>query len=465
MFSIFGKKNTPVAIVLHDDHEWHVHVYERQGREWAETHHEAVPGANPYTLPEEAAAIAVTNGARRLRLLIHKAIHCVTVELDEDLEKEEAQTLLAYELADGADVDATATRIAAVRADRFQMGGDAKSVIASPFDSDQIAAFDAVCRAQGVLCEGVGSVDLAVLNVHARQAPETRCLIVRDQNSFYVTPATSSNPFSIQAFPVRFQAEDREAHPERYERMARQLSTCAHLPIVAWSFTPLTAEREREIRETVGPNVIIEYTNVHAHARRITRHAAWAPETGSIFYGCAMVGKGERPKDPHRAGNWLCVGIVLFCALALVWSYHSQNRKLEAAQTRKKAWQVLEQKRKSLHAKSQSLSDQRNASQSVTRALRSQARLPNGLLPLLDLLCEKMPVYTRLTRLYEDREDRSLVLVGTTCYQEGLDQLSQEISRTLQSHGLYLQPASIEASGSRNELHFSYRIAPRGQLR
>jgi len=457
MTRLMRRKRHPVAVMIHDGYEWHVYVYRMDGGAWSAGASAAFPGLNPHQVPDEASLFARKAGARRVRLLIPNEIYTIAIELPQDHEPEEAHTALAFELEGETSLEAHAMRLAAVRADRFRMGGGAATVLATAFENGRLEAFDAACRAQGLAFEGVGPFELAVLNYHARHYGQSRCLLLRQQNCLYAVPETASLPFAVQMLSFVFTPDESATHPERYERIVRRFKTQAGLPVIVWSPLPPDNERMELIRAALGEETSITVMHVHDHTAEIALHAASAPRVGTLFNGCALVGKGEKPKDPHRAGTWMFLAIVTLCAAALGMQYLNLQWDLRAACSRDAAWKALEQQRKSLAGRADGMKKERDELLAIERELTQNNRLPKGLLPLLEMLTREMPVYTRLTKLYETAGG-VLVLEGSTFYQQAIDRLTQSMCRVVQPLGLRIDPGAVTGDESGGELKFTYRI-------
>ncbi len=454
---LFRKKQTPLAMVIHDGSEWHVYLYSLNDGSWQRGKTGRFPGRNPHLLPEKLTAFAAEHGAQRVRILIPSEVYTIGIELPEDHEPEEAHTALAFELEGETELEVHAMRLAAVRADRFRMGGTSNNVLATPFENSLIQAFDDACRAEGLNFEGVGSMELAVLNYHARNFVEARCLLLRRQSSFYVIPATQGMPFAAQSIPATFSPDDAAEHQERYERVKRRFKTHADLPLVVWSAGPPDDERRVIISTVAGEQVETTVENIHDSIAEIALHAASAREVGTMFNGCALVGKSEKPKDPYRAGTWIFFGILVMCFLTLGVRYLDMRSDLAVARAREAAWRELEQKRKTLKSKADGMLDERNNCLAIVRQLSGGRNLPAGMLELLDMLRKEMPMYTRLIRLHQNKKG-ILVLEGTTFYQQAIDILSQSMCRAMQPLGLHVEPVGIEGKELNGELRFTFRI-------
>lgn len=452
---LFQKKRHPVAIVIHDGREWHVYLFTPEGNAWKPGATGMFAGQNPYHLPEKVTAFARDHGARRIRILIPGDVYTIGIELPDDHEPEEAHTALAYELEGETELEAHDMRLAAVRADRFRMGGTPNTVLATPFEGMRINAFDDACRSGGVDFEGVGSLELALLNYHARTHAQARCLLLRQQNCLYATPATAVMSFSVQSLSVSFSPEDAGAHPDRYERIARRLTAQADLPVVVCSHGPPEAERLETLRATLGAQAGMTVVDIHDCAPDMARHAACAREVGTLSNGCALIGKNRTPVDPHRVGTWLFCFIVVLCVATLGMRYLDLRWELHAAGTRTIAWEQIEKERSRLSARYESLKQQRDQCQSIARMLTTGRPLPNGLLELLDVLGREIPHYTRVRRLSEN-ENGVLVLEGSTFYQQAVDQLTRSMCRVLQPLGLHVDPVGIEGNDTDGELRFTY---------
>jgi len=454
---LFLKKQTPVAVAIHDGYAWRAHIVAQNEKQWKVGKKADFEGNDPHRLPEDLLAFAARNHARRVRILIPADIYAIAMTLPDDCEPEEAHSALAHELETETELAAHAMRLAAVRADRLGLGGPSGTFLAAPFEQSVITAFDAACRAAGLVFGGIGALELAVVNHHALTHGQSRCLILRRHSCFYATSAAGAAPFAAQSIPVFFSPDDAAAHPERYERIARRFGTHANLPLVVWSPAPVTEDRLAIISSAAGNRAALSVRAMRDCAAAIALSAAGVRDIGSLSDGCALVGKGAGSADPHRAGTWLFFSIIAITLATVGMLYLNLHWDMRGARQREQAWETIKQQRTGLEARHAGLKQERNDCLLIERELSSGTCLPAGLLPLLTALRRDMPVYTRLVRLYQD-ETGVLVLEGSTFYQQAIDLLGQAMCNVMQPLGLRVDAIGIESKTANGELRFTYRI-------
>ncbi len=478
--------------MIHDGYVWHGSVFARRRGEWMLVDDTFMNGGNPLQLPEELTVWAAGLGAKRMRILIPREPRNVELNLPEDMASQERHGAVVHEMAED---DPDQVRVAMVRADRFRMGGDSGNILASVFAEENLADFRRQCAAKKIIFEGLGPLELGLLNYHARLSNHKRCLLLLPTGCFYAAPAAQGQPFTFVSAPLKFHPSDYETHPERYERLARRMQTHRGTPALVWSLESLSSEQEGIVKELFDGEEELLFSDLREQMVRMARHAAWGWETGTFFNGAAFVGMREEPRDPHLMGSWLFLLIVLGCAAGMGWLSLESHNRLLAARARQEAWEGLEKERERLKQEASALRQERDHRQQVTQTLRDTQILPDGLMEVFDVLRKKMPPYTRLTGLYQapflamhEEENGThkqqspdddvvveeaetpvpckLVIEGVTFSQQSLSDFGGILEQALQDSGLQVIPGRFERLERPNELTFEYHISPRpGSIR
>jgi hypothetical protein len=392
-------------------------------------------------------------------------VHSVQIQLPDDFEPEEIHTALAHEVAAEMGMDASAIRLAAVKASQFCMGGEENTLLTSVFETQQLVQYDQACRKAGLVFDGVGAVELAVLNGHARREPNARLLLLRAHSGFYAGPATEVAPFGTYAvsFGVESQ-EDAVRDTERISRMARQFRH-SHTPVHIWCTHALSATRKEQLQDAFGTDVALQYVDFADMVTPISTHAAWQHQVGRVTCGCALVGMRKTPKSPYRVGTWLFLAIVVMTAAYIGLRWQTFRRQLAATEQRTYAWNELEQERKSLNAQVTQLRETQSRCVAMEQ-LMGEPVVPAYLGTVLATLAEHMPPYTRITSIVETA-DRHCEIRGTTQFQEGLIELNQALGEALRPHSLVVEPGQVKqaARDAQRERQFVCRIFPQGRPR
>jgi len=451
----FKRKKRPVAVVAHTGTAWSAHVYAPQDGLWTEQEAQRFPASSHHDMPDDLLAFAARNEARTLRIFVPADVRAVSLELPEDHDLEEAQAALAFELAEEG--EAWDLRVAAARADVFGMGGSPEEILAAPFSNSQMERLEASCRAHGLTCDGMGSLELAVLAHHAGLTPDARCLLACETSCFYATPLLAMNPFAVQGLAATLNEEERKANPDKYERIKRRFSALGQAPAEVWAPCGMDDAQRDLIRSLLGPGEITFHA-LEDHLVHILLPAAEQKKPGGIHEGCALAGKAAKPRDPHRAGTWIAVTVLLGGLAFMTSSYHSLKADLQESKARLRAWETLTYERNALEKRSDSLLDRRNGSQRLVKMLQDIEPLPQGLMPLLDLLAGGMPPYTRITAVHQ-ADDGAILIEGSSLYQDGLNHFIHDIGNTVRPYGMIVDSPGLENGTTPNELLFTYRIS------
>ncbi len=462
MWPLSSNKHSNQAIFLYEGTTWYGRIFAWKKRSWECI--ESVSHLSPHhrDLPDELLAFAADHSTDRVRILLPAEIHTIQIALPSDIEPEEIHTALAYEVANEVGIDAHMVRLAAVQSSKFCMGGTDDTLLTCSFEIDQLSQYEKACKKNGMTFEGVGSIELGVLNCHARRESGARLLLLREKNGFSASPKTDILPFSVHSIPFGVEPSKETARDqERFSRAAKQFQH-TQTDIHVWCSQPLSEERKQQLEQAFGSNTSIEYVDLADEITQIVTHAAYQGNVGQITCGCAMVSTPRVNSAPYRVGTWLFLMILAMTGMYIGLRWHTFHQQLSEANQRKEAWAALEQERKKLDGQVDSLKDFQMRCSKIDKLMKKPV-LPKGTVTVLNALSAHMPPYTRITSLIE-RSNGHYEIQGTTQYQEGLIELHTALTEALRQYGLEVQPGKVEPSDDqyRREMLFSIRILPEG---
>lgn len=455
MWLFSRSKRTSLVIALHDGFSWRARQFHFHHGQWHAEGMAEAASRNSRKLPKQILEFSAQSDARRLRVLLTGDLHSVTMDLPEDAEKEEIHTALVYEAAGEIGIEAHLLRLAAVRADRFQMGGEPNVILNTGYDARMLETFAQDCERSGLEFDGAGSLELAVLARHARLDEGRRLLFLRRQTGMYVVPAFDASPFQLSAVPFGAEPDETEAGRERAERAGRRFETHRGLPLRIVSCEPLSEARMGALRELLGKQEQLDILPLAEIEEDVLRHVAWS-EVGSTEAGCALVGAPPKPRDPNVAGTYLCLALILFTGMYVGLRWHHLEESLRYAKTRETDWKNLLAEREKAKNELQSAEGQYRKVQDMQKLLSKQSCLPDALLPVLDTLAFEAPKYSRITGIAQ-LPDGSISVTGVTRWQEGLRLLDEAFNR----RGLSRVMVS-ETAAERDEQHFEFKIKTAG---
>ncbi|MDR2392252.1 MAG: hypothetical protein LBE84_11315 [Planctomycetota bacterium] len=424
-----GSRRDSILIAAFDGKSWRGKAFKYRGGTW-EAAGKAVETAsrNNRKIPRQVLESAVSLEAKRLRLLMTSDLHSVTMELPEDADREELHTALAYEAAGEVGIDAHILRVAAVHAARYRMGGEANVMMTAGFESTLLEGFVRECDQAGLEFDGIGSLEMTVLARHARMGEDARLLFMRRQSSLYVVPACENAPFTFYPLPIGTDADASEAAAERNERAAKRLAAHRDLPLRVVTCGRLEPARLEAVRLMTGDGA--EFLVLQEFEDEIMRHAAHA-EIGDTEAGCAFVGPPPAPRDPHRAGTWLALFIILLAGLYVGDRHYAFRRDLERQEAREAEWKKLVSERDKARNRLQAVNSRLDAVREKDELLDGATPLPGTLGPILAALTSGTPPFVRITEIVQVGADQFDVH-GVTRLSEGLVQLGDAFRR----HGL-----------------------------
>lgn len=446
----FGSKHDSILIVAFDGKSWRGRLFEYRGGTW-----EAVgdvveaTSRNSRKLPKQIVEFASSSGAKRLRVLMTSDLHSITMDLPEDADKEELHTAMVYEAASDVGIDAHILRVAAVHADRYRMGGEASVIMTAGFESTLIEGFARECDQAGLEFDGIGSLEMAVLAWHARMGEDARLLFMRRQSSLYVVPACENTPFTFYPLPIGTDADASDAAAERNERAAKRLAAHRDLPLRVVACGEVEPARLDAIRPMTGDGA--EFLVLREFDDEIMRHAVHA-EIGGIEAGCALVGPPPAPRDPHRAGTWLALIIILLAGLYVGDRHYAFERDIEELEKREAEWKKLVAERDKAKNRLQAANARYDAIGKKEKLLKGDRPLPHALASLLAALSSGTPSFSRITEIVQVDAEQ-FVVHGVTRLPEGRAHLQSALRR----HGLAIGESKDTALAT-GEQEFEFHI-------
>ncbi|NCC52170.1 MAG: hypothetical protein EOM20_13265 [Spartobacteria bacterium] len=453
----FLLRSKTIGMAAHDGLVWRAYALRGSRAEWSVVGRAEEASRNARQLPRKILDFLIQTGARRLRVLLSGDVYMLTTALPEDATDEELHTALAYEAQGETGLDAAGHRLAAVRAHLFGMGGDRQSLLATGFEMEHLERLAADAENEGLIFEGAGSLELAVLAAHAQRAPLRRMLLVRERTSFYVIPENEPQPFAVAMLPIGIDVASDPAARERANRARERLSLQDAMPLSI--YTPISAEQMRgRIKPYLGACEGIELTERMA-IDELALPINAAGRMGGVDAICPWIGLPPPPRDPHRHGT---VIMALVVATTLLWAgmrHYSMTSELSAARADKAAWESLESARKQAASESRALRDRQGALMAKKNLLEHPRHLPPGLLSLLDTLAGNMPVYSSLESIRQ-RDGGGYEITGLTRWQDGLPQLDAALREMGLREGMRREFGGLESLEGQYAQRFRYTITP-----
>lgn len=457
------KRGKTTAIYLHDGTRWRVAVASYRRGCWSVVGTEVAVGS-VLRLPEELMAFAETHHARRMAVLLGAEIHSVTFKAPLDADPEELQTALRYETAQSLGADADDLRLAATNADFYGLGADPDTWLLAAFQDDQMRYFERLALDRGLKFLGCGSIELAMLGWFSRRNPggENRLLFIKEAETFYAAPGLGEVPLVTVALPVGSRLDpDADRDRERLDRASRRLAAHARVPVCAVTCMETAeapgAERLRQSVQNTSEVALLALSDVLDEFIDVVC-ADVSRYSGTI---CPLIGPTPPHRDPYRVGTWLFFAIVIITGAGIFANWRGLVTEEAALEERKKAWDILENARKSAKDKSALLRKQRDAEVQRRNTLLNTPVLPTGLLQTVETVATSMPPYSKLESISNAPTHEGIEIRGHTRWQEGLADFLRVLNDALRPCGMSVrQDAVTVADGGRHELSFVYRIVP-----
>ncbi|MDO4571271.1 MAG: hypothetical protein Q4D38_12875 [Planctomycetia bacterium] len=458
-----SRKKSRVAVLIHDGEEWRCYVMSHGKPQWHCVAQTKSPGKNPRQMPPSLLDFAEKNNAARVRVLLPSEVTTLAeVDFPPDLSPEEMQMVVQGALSEETEQEIGSFRVASAFAERFQMGAPAEMIFAASFENDLLENFEKNCRTIRIPFEGVGSLELALLGAHTRENSNRRFLFLKRDTGFYATHASDFIPMSAGALPLGSLPDARGREPDRLERAAKRFESNKSVPLSVLPDRAISRERIEELTRVFGEDVDVDWLETEAYFLMAAEEVAQTHDPGAPSSGGAVCGLGEEGKDPYRAGTWLFF-VALLMAVLFVWGTHAKlERELEGIEKKTTDWKALQEERKKQNDILKKIDSERARYEKITNILKDREIFPAGFLPILSLLDEKMPLYTRLNSMRQIPEG-GYELVGCTLYQEGLLEVIPLLNAALVDSDHVAELSKLERKEDTREQDFVIRITPHKQ--
>lgn len=455
---IFQKQHS--AVLVFDGEHWHAGMFAQNRHAWIPRESLTIASRSLKQIPTQIIEFLIAQRASTVRILIPADLHSMPIELPMDADKEEMHTAIAYEIAEEIGKDAHLLRLATVEAALYAMGCEAGVYLTSGFESQQLESYRRELKQVGIGFSGIGALELGLLALHAEH-PQDRLLLLRHKSGFYVVPGSEEQPFYMTSVQTGLIPETTEREQERLQRLQRQLQMHHDFPIrVVTATTDGIAAADR-VRDVLSQEEPASITALDSVMERLMM-AALSARIGDTQSTCPLIGPPPPPRDPHRAGTWLCLlitGMTLMYVTSRIWHLHQE---WTDEQERAQVWKAITEERKKTADACAALRQARNEQSAVFNALTSTNRLPEGFLAIMDTLGRRMPPYTRITSIIQSGADQ-FELSGTTRWNKGKVQLDRILSESLDPEGLIAVPGAMQFHEEAREQHFVYHIEPLGR--
>ncbi len=457
----FKKRIT--AVLVFDGQQWSAGVYSRGGKGWEQRAVEAAPSLSVKQLPTDMLEFLAQQGVREARILVPADLHSVRMTLPPDLAPEEIHTAFSYELAQEQGTEVGALRLAATDAALFGMGCEPESFLVAAVDGAQVESYVQQLKPLGVKVSGVGGLELGLLGLSASEHAQERLLLLRTRSGFYAVPGTEEQPFYMSSVQIGLREETTDRDRERLERLQRRLHVNNALGLRVITAAPENDAPADRAHTVVGTAENVQVVTLDSLLPSLME-LALAACPGDTQDPCALVGPPTGPRDPYRAGTWICLGIVLLTALYVGGRWNQMRLDLKDEQKVKAAWDTLVSEREKLKSRCSSLQQQRNQQQRIHKTLTQERRLPQGALELVNCLAREIPQYTRVTRVVQ-LESGGYEIEGSTRWAEGKNRFDRTLASALAPHGLLVEPGPLKYREDTRDQLFSYHIRPKGGAR
>jgi hypothetical protein len=453
-----ARHRKPQAILLFVDGQWTAVVFRHARGEWEPQDSERFAGASSRQFPDGMLRWSAECGARRVRVVVPGDVHTLRMDLPEDLDIEETHTAIAYEASPEIGTEAHLLRVSAVAAEQYRLGARPGTVLVAGHERDVLDRYAADCENHGLRFEGVGPLELAALARHGREAAAERLLILRRHAGFLAVPAGEHSDFFLGGFAFgALSQEDPDREAERLAQARRSFGLLAETPIHVVATSPLPDERIAALRTALGVTAEFRVESMDDFAPRMLRHVAWSPPVGT-GNGCALVGLPPRVKDPRRVGTWMCIGVILVAAAALLLLWKNAANDLAAVRQREREWEALVAARAEASKQYEGILGHRNDLTAIHAALTNMKPVSPALLELVGVLKTSMPPYTRISAIRQ--VEGGMEVEGKALWPQGVSMLADSLAGAVRSRGYRLEPGTLGAADDQGERVFSYRLVP-----
>ena len=461
---LLAKRKSPIAMLVYDGKTWYARIFSWSHKHWKCFEELSALADNRDSIPEKILEFAKRNKAKRVRVIRPAEMHQVEMQLPDDIEPEEIHTAISSQIETDVDLQPGAARFASVRTSQFGLGGHADAIISTSFDINAITEYKAQCSDAGLTFDGIGSVELASLACQARLEPNSRFLIMRENESFYVAPENHNAPFYFQTFAFGVTPDnDLVRDQDRLDRAAKTFRrNNEHIHI--WTTAELSNNRKAQIQEAFTEDVAIEYVHFSEKVTQLATHATWHNNHGKINSGCALIDAPKKPKPPYRSGTVMMIAIIVLAIAGMFLIYHKNKQNLRYKKNQIKNWNARLSERKQLASELKSLRSTQRNNRKLIR-LMNQNTVPKEWMAILNsfrLSNKKYPPYTEITYI-KQTDFREYEIEGVTRLDDAPNQFASIFKEQIESFGLsYSFGISEEKKGRVSIKRFVGTFAPSG---
>ena len=460
MISFFSKKRSPLGMVCYDGLIWHARVFRFSDDTWTSDESAQEVSRNNRQIPHALLSFLTEQGAARVRILLPGEVRALRIALSGDLSDEEIHSVVRHSLFEELDSSVLQSRFATARASLFGMSDHEDQLLVSLYELRHINRFIKDLDEAGLQLEAVGSLELAVLDWHARNHSAAVLLFIGRQTAFHVVPEHGEASFMTAALPLGIDAPLPAAR-ERTERAVRRIAALRELPLQAVVLDGMTKEHLDWIQEEL-PECAGDAWTCFSEVRDAVLACAAESAVGGTESAAALIGPPPAPRDPHRSGTVIMACTLILSLLFLQQQWSSLRSEQKELEKRSEAWETLKAARSSAAAEYKTVCNRRSALDQKMRWLcGTWDRLPDGLLPVLDALGAEPTPYTRIVFI-EELNGHEIRIDGITLWQKEVTRLNKALRETAEREGLQHEIEEVSAPEGQRVQNFRFIIKSGG---
>ena len=308
-------RRTSRAVLAHDGQEWFLFVFGGGSTATAAPlFHERQSGQHD-RIPSEFLQAAATRGARSARLLLAGEVRRLEIALPPRFGYNEANALLANEIADLSGADSDSLLCAGAPSDA--LGAKRGAALAGCFERAMVLALREQILDAGLAFDGVASLELACLAAwRAANGERAETLMLVGQAHTFVIPsralADSPAPISVSG-GARHIASDPDAWSLRLQRGTRFLEKANAVHMLVMSSD--SAAAENVVRGVAG------FPPIHAVARESLYEAAAQTAVAARANSLKSAVPVANPYIPRKRFSHAVIALICLPILALPFCY------------------------------------------------------------------------------------------------------------------------------------------------